>query len=204
MIIMSHRGYWKTPEEKNEVIAFQRSFGLGYGTETDVRDLCGKLVISHDMPGENALPLDKFLPLTGTAPLPLAINVKADGLAIPLREAFKNSPHEWFVFDMSVPDTRQQLNAGNPVYVRMSEVEKNPPWIDEARGVWLDAFTEQWWTPEVVRSLLRRGLKVCVVSAELHKRDHRSMWKSLLPLRDEPNLMLCTDIPEDATVFFRP
>ena len=32
-------------QEKNKKIAFERSFDLGYGTETDLRDICGKIVI---------------------------------------------------------------------------------------------------------------------------------------------------------------
>ena len=39
MMILSHRGYWK---EKNLPIAFERSFSLGFGTETDYK---GELVI---------------------------------------------------------------------------------------------------------------------------------------------------------------
>lgn len=35
MIILSHRGYWKETHEKNLPIAFERSFSLGFGTETD-------------------------------------------------------------------------------------------------------------------------------------------------------------------------
>lgn len=202
MKILSHRGYWKTAEEKNTEIAFRRSFDLGYGTETDVRDLAGRMMISHDMPMGNEITLQECLAMTGDKPLPLAINIKADGLAVPVRDAFKNSPHEWFVFDMSIPDMRQHLNAGNPVYARVSEVELHPAWLDEVRGIWLDAFHGDWYGPELVRTFLRRGLKVCVVSPELHKRDHNAVWQSLAPLRDEPGLMLCTDIPEDATRFF--
>ena len=50
MIIISHRGYWIQPAEKNTEEAFSRSFERGMGTETDVRDHRGELVISHDMP----------------------------------------------------------------------------------------------------------------------------------------------------------
>ena len=39
MQVISHRGYWKAASEKNTQTAFKRSFSLGYGTETDVRDL---------------------------------------------------------------------------------------------------------------------------------------------------------------------
>ncbi len=55
MQVISHRGYWKSAAEKNTTTAFARSFALGYGTETDVRDLNGELVISHDMPTQPAM-----------------------------------------------------------------------------------------------------------------------------------------------------
>ena len=55
MKILSHRGYWKTAEEKNTATAMHRSFSLGFGTETDVRDYNGKLVISHDIPDSSAI-----------------------------------------------------------------------------------------------------------------------------------------------------
>ena len=55
MIILSHRGYWKSEEERNQEVAFHHSFDLGYGTETDIRDIQGKLVISHDMPQGNEI-----------------------------------------------------------------------------------------------------------------------------------------------------
>jgi hypothetical protein len=41
MQILSHRGYWQHPSEKNTEAAFRRSFLLGYGTETDIRDRDG-------------------------------------------------------------------------------------------------------------------------------------------------------------------
>ena len=63
MLILSHRGYWISPIEKNKDVAFNRSFSLGFGTETDVRDCAGKLVISHDMPDGNEKTLEEFLKL---------------------------------------------------------------------------------------------------------------------------------------------
>ena len=61
MRIISHRGYWNTPAEKNTIHAFQRSFALGFGTETDIRDLKGELVISHDMPIGDEIRFEDFL-----------------------------------------------------------------------------------------------------------------------------------------------
>ena len=61
MKILSHRGFWLNPEEKNKQISFKRAVDCGYGIETDIRDYNGKLVISHDIPNEDCLQLDDFL-----------------------------------------------------------------------------------------------------------------------------------------------
>lgn len=206
MEILSHRGYWLEPAEKNTVAAFQRSFGLGYGTETDVRDSCGQLVISHDPPQGGELTLAQLLELAGDRQPVLAINIKADGLAKPVAdEMARHGYANWFVFDMSIPDTRGQLAASNPTYVRMSEIEQSPPFLDQASGVWLDAFETDGWRIAALAGLLERGLKVCLVSPELHRRAHLPFWQQLKEsgLHLDANVSLCTDLPEDATAFFR-
>ena len=126
MNIISHRGYWRKPSEKNTEIAFRRSFQLDFGTETDVRDCLGRLVISHDMPSGEEITLHNFLSLTGKAQPLLALNIKADGIADLLNTTMLNYQREnWFVFDMSIPDMRSHLKVGNPVFARMSEVERH-------------------------------------------------------------------------------
>lgn len=207
MKIISHRGHWLAPHEKNTGAAFARSFSAGFGTETDVRDQAGELVISHDPPVGDCLTLpcflDDFVSYAGALGMPLAVNVKADGLAVLLRDAFVRHPGlDWFVFDMSVPDTRQQLRAGNPVFVRLSDHEPSPPWLDVAAGVWLDAFDTDWYDAATVQSLLERGLRVCVVSAELQGREPSPLWHVLRPLARHDGLILCTDRPQDAAAFF--
>src|SRR5215210_1877181 len=88
MQIISHRGYWKVDSEKNTSIAFNRSFSLNFGTETDLRDYSGRLVISHDIPGSDCLLVEDLFLLykhyTGDR-LPLALNIKADGLQFHLQ-----------------------------------------------------------------------------------------------------------------------
>ena len=203
MQILSHRGYWTSDAEKNVPAAFERSFALGFGTETDVRDHDGRLVISHDMPTGDALPFDAYLDCLArkaTRPLLQAINIKADGLATALAHAMKDCAHPWFVFDMSLPDTLGQLRAGNPVYLRMSEYETIPAALESRiKGVWLDAFDSTWYGAETIAALLDRGFAVCVVSPELHRRtDFADLWTLLRPLRHHAALSLCTDLPEQA------
>ena len=87
MIILSHRGYWKTAEEKNTLKAFERSFSMGFGTETDIRDYECELVISHDIADEKSIKLEDFFRIYDdfNKSLPLALNIKADGLQLKLK-----------------------------------------------------------------------------------------------------------------------
>lgn len=116
MEIISHRGYWLELHERNQPVAFHRSFDLGFGTETDVRDCAGRLLISHDMPTGDEMTLDDLLDIMGGRNLPLAINIKADGLAKAIAAKFTERGHtNWFVFDMAVPDMRSYLAEGEGV-----------------------------------------------------------------------------------------
>ena len=203
MEVLSHRGYWKTAGEKNTRTAFARSFALGFGTETDVRDLQGRLVISHDIPVEPAMGLESYLADLAQHPggrLTQALNIKSDGLADALARQMRECEHPWFVFDMSVPDMVQHLRAGNPCFARMSEYEAFPQaFVGQIQGIWLDAFQSTWYSADVIESLLGQGLRVCVVSPELHGRPNpEDLWRALRPLCDHPGLLLCTDLPEAA------
>lgn len=203
MLILSHRGYWIDPKEKNQDVAFIRSFSLEFGTETDVRDCAGRLVISHDMPTGKERTLQDLLRLLNGKDLPLAINIKADGLAKPIKKIMTESDvRNWFVFDMSIPDTKSYFEENVPVFIRVSEFEVQPPWLDIAAGVWLDAFDSTWFDCKYVELLLAKGLQVCVVSPELHKREPQKTWDMVYPLRNQKGLMLCTDYPEKARMFF--
>lgn len=206
MKILSHRGYWKSVAEKNQVIAFDRSFRLGYGTETDLRDYQERLVISHDVPNGKALDFSRLLDMashSNNQSLTLALNVKADGLADLVKTQVEHYPSlDCFVFDMSVPDMRSYFDAGIPVFTRMSEVEQQPAWLDRAQGVWLDGFESEWYDVKLIEDLLARGKRVCIVSPELHRRPHLPLWGKIAGLVDRVGLMICTDFPEDATIFF--
>ncbi|MBL8861162.1 MAG: hypothetical protein JNK02_04040 [Planctomycetes bacterium] len=207
MQILSHRGYWRSAEEKNSTTAFARSFELGFGTELDLRDLARRLVVSHDPPAEPGLPADDVLAIHAAhdRSLPLALNVKSDGLQDLVVAALRrHAPADAFVFDMSIPDTLHWLRRGVPVFTRHSEVEPEPALYDQAAGVWLDAFHGDWWDADVVRRHVEAGKRVCVVSPELHRRDHRAAWERLrvAEFRASDRVLLCTDLPEDARGFF--
>ena len=205
MIILSHRGYWKDLAEKNRTTAFERSFNLGFGTETDIRERNGDLVLSHDIADQDVVRLADMLDILGRRDLPLALNIKSDGLARALHSQMKaRGLSQWFTFDMSVPETVIQIRLGMPVFTRASEYERQPVLYDQAIGVWLDAFVSEWYSAHDINAFLQDGKRVAIVSPELHARPHLPLWKRLLVsgITDNPALMLCTDRPDDARIFF--
>jgi hypothetical protein len=203
VLVMSHRGYWQSPQEKNTLVALERSFRLGLGTETDLRDCDRKLVISHDPADQESLLAERlFQTHRNLAPtVPLALNIKADGLQQLVVDALQqHSVKDAFVFDMSVPDMLRWVEAGVPVFTRHSELEPDPACYAQAAGVWLDAFRGEWWDVGVILRHCDAGKRVCIVSPELHRREHRPTWDKLLAgdIQDTDQVMICTDYPEEA------
>lgn len=209
MIILSHRGYWKESHEKNLSIAFERSFFLGFGTETDIRDYKGELVISHDIADEKCISVKEMFEIYNKYDndLPLALNIKADGLQVKLKELLEEyNLNNYFVFDMSVPDGLQYLKQNIKSFTRESEYEKAPSFYDEACGIWLDEFQGHWITKEVVEKHIKNNKQICIVSPDLHKREYKKEWQHYKEIEKElgiDNLMICTDYPEEAKEFFR-
>ena len=212
---LAHRGFWHEKAEKNSRVAFERAFLAGYGVETDLRDYQGTVVISHDPPGIDSEPemtFEEFLALyrktdaTGT----LALNIKADGLSaevLRLLERFDLA--EYFVFDMSIPDMLSYLKLGMHCFSRHSEFEspiifEKQNFGVETKGIWLDSFSQTWYSTELIQNHLESGLDVCLVSPELHGRDPDSWWRQLRAFiktaqletkRATGKLSICTDSP---------
>ena len=95
MIVLAHRGWWRTKEEENSSVAIERALAEGFGVETDLRDLAGRVVVSHDPPRGGELAFEALLAIADRHPGsgPLALNVKADGLQ-PL-EVLVAAPGDW-------------------------------------------------------------------------------------------------------------
>jgi hypothetical protein len=210
MKILSHRGYWKTENEKNSKIAFERSFNLGFGTETDIRDFNGELVISHDPP-ENKfqhMTVSDFFKLyksTGDG-LQLALNIKSDGLQKKLMQLIYDfNIINYFVFDMSIPDSLGYVNNNSKIFTRQSEFEKDLAFYSQVHGIWMDEFNGNWIKEKDIQSHISNGKKVCIVSPELHKRDFKVEWniyKNIFAKDYNDNIFFCTDFPDKAKIYF--
>jgi hypothetical protein len=202
--VLCHRGLWRSAEEQNTLAALARSFDAELGVETDVRDHHGELVISHDPPNGGAPPTLRALldARAGGEKLPLALNVKADGLAGLIADALadRTADDSWFAFDMSVPETIAYRAAGLPFFTRQSDLEPEPALYEDAAGVWVDAFGSDWVTEAVVTRHVEAGKQVALISPELHGRPHEPVWArwARWEVVASPAVLLCTDLPESA------
>lgn len=207
MNIIAHRGYWLNHSEKNTSVAFSRAIEHGFGIETDFRDFNGELVISHDVPLEGAMKADEFISLCRhySAPTIMALNIKSDGLYLLVKKFIAElGMSNYFVFDMSVPDTRGYLAEQIPVFTRLSEYESMPRFLDQSRGIWLDSFESEWYDKALIKNLLDSKKQVAIVSPELHRRSHLGLWRFLKENDFYQNCLisLCTDFPLEAKEYF--
>jgi hypothetical protein len=204
MKILAHRGFWENSVDKNSMEAFARAFRSGYGIETDVRDFNGELVVSHNIADESCIQFEDVLKMYEqvNVNLPIAINIKADGLQEKLLMLIrKYKLDNAFVFDMSVPEQVVYAKKQIPFFSRLSELETVPVQYDLASGIWMDEWEKEWITKEGVEKYVKNGKLVGVISPEIHGREYEKLWKDLKCIQNL-NFMLCTDIPEKAKGFF--
>ncbi len=73
---------WGTEHPANSLDAFIAAGSYGFGIELDVRDHRGSVVVAHDPPVGDELEFRSVVSALADASrrLPIAINVKADGL----------------------------------------------------------------------------------------------------------------------------
>lgn len=191
--------------EQNTLSAFYSAIDQHFGVEVDVRDFDGELVISHDLPNSSSPKLaDLFSYYRAKRSLQtLALNVKSDGLQTLARKLIAEFEVErYFFFDASVPDALHYLRQELSFFTRESDLENPPSIYEQASGVWVDELRKAWITRSAVTTHLEKKRKVCVVSPELHRREHLGLWEELRPISTSPNLSLCTDFPVEARQFF--
>ena len=213
--IIAHRGFWFDKFEKNSLKAFNLAIKKGFGIETDLRDLDGKFVISHDPPikTKEIIEFKNFLNIfkAKNKNLVLAINIKSDGIAkniydICLSEEISN----FFIFDMSIPDLiyENQLGCKN-LFLRLSEYEDPSLIPTEAEGLWVDFFRGK--LPKDIKLLesLNKYSKIAFVSPELHGHSVQLAEEFWLELNSfvknnfkDKRIFLCTDYPQQAFAFF--
>jgi hypothetical protein len=186
-----------------------------FGVEVDIRCHGQDLVVVHDPFVEEVISFDEWLESYHHAFL--IANVKEEGLEPRLLPLLKSKGIEnFFILDESFPFIRKYSRAGVRNFaVRVSEFEGHDTALrlqsalrSEGRGfdwVWVDTFTGSPLEPSVFRDLREAGLKICIVSPELHHVDDTaSWWRRIRDFRDKMDAlgnafspdMVCTKSPE--------
>ena len=196
--IFAHRGDWNNHVAPNSELSIRNALHSGFGVETDIRDLNGEIVISHDPCVGNSF--EKFSNFIDKSSR-IAINIKSDGLvdrfqvyAQQIRES------ESFVFDCSFPELIKYKRSGIPHAIRLSEYERELAW--EPDYIWLDCFESDWWLEDSGVLEIMKATPTVAVSPELHGREHTNVWQRVIQLRSEGlNLSVCTDFPNELAIF---
>jgi glycerophosphoryl diester phosphodiesterase len=204
MKIISHRGFWKKASEKNSIYALKKSIKHSFGFETDLRDYKNDLVISHDIIEKELTLLTQILEDLENCDLLFAWNIKSDGLDKLITKTFKQTILEKsYFFDMSIPETLVFRDSGLNYLFRISEFESLSILAETSSGFWIDAFISDWWTEHnQLETILKHNKKNFIVSPELHNRDYLKAWNFLKKYSSNDNLVLCTDYPDKAEVYF--
>ena len=208
--ILAHRGYWSKTVDKNSFEALKRALDAGFGIETDFRDCNGTIVVSHDPPEGDVLEAKRVFELYVelNASGRVGLNIKSDGLQKPLLDMLAASRlplKNCYAFDMSVPDALGYIASDFPTYTRLSEYEAKPPLLNLSNGIWVDSFTGSFAQVAEAQRILAAGNRACIVSPELHRRDHHTLWGEIASagLHENPLFELCTDFPKAAHDFFK-
>jgi hypothetical protein len=212
MEILAHRGIWSDKDEQNSLLGLEKAIVAGFGVELDVRDYCGRLVLSHDIADDQSPSFVEFLNLYSRygANSTLAINIKSDGLATMVSDAlgYFGITANYFCFDMSVPEQFPYLRRGLLVAQRVSPFDFVPTVFDREKPAWVDSFGDSNLPVATLDTLAMRSIPIACVSTELHGREHTQMWCTLQTWlsRHTPavhsRMMLCTDFPYDAEEYF--
>ena len=181
MIIIKHR--------VNSIKEINPKFGL----EIDIHNYNNKLVLAHDHPNEQSTKLEDFITYVPKNSL-LAINIKNVEIEVKLKIILSRSKiTNYFAFDWPVPSLHKAISHDLNCAFRLSEYEKdiipNCPWV------WLDSFNEIWYDIDFLISLKKSGIKLAIVSPELHNRE-----ADISKVKDIVNAVkvdaMCTDMPE--------
>ena len=181
MIIIKHR--------VNSIKEINPKFGL----EIDIHNYNNKLVLAHDHPNEQSIKLEDFITHVPKNSL-LAINIKNEEVEVELKIILSRSKTtNYFTFDWPVTSLHNAINHDLNCAFRLSEYEKdivpNCPWV------WLDSFNGIWYDADFLISLKKSGIKLAIVSPELHNRE-----ADISKVKDIVNAVkvdaMCTDIPE--------
>jgi len=171
------------------------------GVEVDIRSNTSGLYLAHD-PFCDGEPLDEYL--SNFKHRLIVLNVKEEGLEEKCLELLRETGvPDYFFLDQSMPFLiRRGLQGIKDGACRISEYESLAT-VQNLREfcewVWVDSFHSPGLGLERISELKEMGLKVCLVSPELHGSNRNNELVDLIDLVQESDIAIdavCTKFPE--------
>lgn len=171
-----------------------------FGVEIDVRSNNSELYLAHD-PFTEGVTLRKFLEEYDHGQL--VVNVKEDGLESACLELFERfGVRNYFFLDQPIPTlVRRGLRGFRDGACRISEFESIHSLLLQApfcEWAWVDFFSKPQMNAEYLVTLRDCGLKLCIVSPEVHSFDREQeaiLLKKFLEVQGFSPDAVCTKNP---------
>ncbi len=174
---------------------------VDFGVEIDIRSDESGLYLSHDpyLPGQR---LSEFL--ESYRHRLIVLNVKEEGLEPKVEELLElHGVADYFFLDQSIPFlVKRGLRGQTKQAARLSEYES----IESLRLIsnfcewaWIDFFHEPNLRPDRISEIQSLGLKVCLVSPELHSMERQEEALGLASQVKNSGLSIdaiCTKLPQ--------
>jgi hypothetical protein len=207
MHIIAH---WKIPVTKQMIVKCLED-GQGFECDLDRRD--GVIYLSRGDPNSSELTLEEVILIrnkyiSDENPLPLALHMKSCGLGNELIKILKQSKDNRFVFGFGNPiiDLNWCVFNNNiydlPMFVEFNDLilSYSTELYNCVKGVWLDKLQKNGeWDFDMCNKATADNKLVCFAPAE-----NEPLWQQIMDrkLYKNDNIIICTDYPEKAKLFF--
>jgi len=174
-----------------------------FGIEMDIRSFGDKIVVGHDPDDSDGENFNDWL--DGFDHGTLVVNVKEEGIETKAISMIEHAGiTNYFLLDQSFPFLVKSLNLGfTKTSARFSDYESAttiqsimelapvaPDWV------WVDCFTGDWSHLRHLESIKEFGLKICLVSPELHGREPNDEIRKIQAYLSKNELdAVCTKFP---------
>ncbi len=204
--IICHRGVWKKKSEQNSWKSAFDAYQYD-GLEIDLKNYLGDVILSHDpvIPDTDLIFLEDIL--ESFPDTFYALDIKESGIEGRLADLIKKyNIQNYMCFDLALPDVLHYRTIGLNVYGRFGDEDTFPHRKEHYNGFVIDVFNDRNWS-SIWDELhhLKINKPLFFISPELHQHSHSNMWEVLRTFsRDYSHeIFLCTDLPDDASRFFR-
>jgi glycerophosphoryl diester phosphodiesterase len=204
MQIICHRGLWEKKSEQNGNQACLQAALQYDGMEIDLKNLNGKIVLSHDPIVQDHSYTSLESVLKKSPDTFYALNIKEDGLSSELNRLInKYKIKSYMCFDLSGPEIVKYKEQNLVTFDRFGDQDLLPS-HRKIQGVVLDVFKSRNFSKIIKQLKVSPSIPLFIISPELHGQDPINSWKIIrsFEMTHKNPIYLCTDLFLEASAYF--